>query len=79
VYDTEALRLLMKQQLIPVRISLSMNLAHKDVTMPMTEVKQIEKDNFRYWEFVGLGVGLAIDAAIIAAISASGGLFGGAK
>jgi hypothetical protein len=69
VYDTEALRLLMKQQLIPVRTTLTLKAENRTITLPMSGVKQIEQDNPKYWKFVGAGVGLAFDIAIISALS----------
>lgn len=69
VYNTEVLRSLLDQKRIPVRISLTMNAARKTVTLPMSEVKQVENDDIKYGKYIGLGVGLAIDIAIIAALS----------
>jgi hypothetical protein len=69
VYDIETLRLLLNHKRIPVRISFTMNMARKTVTLPMSEVTQVEKDDYKYGKFIGLGVGLVIDIAIISALS----------
>jgi hypothetical protein len=70
-YDTSAIRQLLKEGSVPFRTSLTMVVQKNTVTIPTTDIRQIEQDNPKYWKYGLAGVGLIFDIMIAHAVSSS--------